>query len=107
MGAGVAPSRGLQTPTSLDLTICEQQHLYYWGRPGERNVVQFHAFFFVTVVKINDVTAIGKSSLSHGGKNVEPAKTFPQKKTCPLKFTTAEVEQSCSSSEGKKLLKYI
>lgn len=103
MGAGVAPSRGLHSISPF----AEQTTPLHWGRPGERNVVQFHSFFFVTVVKINDVTAIAKSSLSHGGKNVEPAKTFPQKKTCPLKFTTAEVEQSCSSSEGKKLLKYI
>jgi len=77
------------------------------------NVVQFHAFFFVTIVKINDVTAIAKSSLSRGGKNVEPAKTSPHKKlrharlNVPYNWETAELEQSCSSSEGKKLLKYI
>ena len=60
--------------------FAEQQHLYHWGRPGERNVVQFHAFIFVTIVKINDVTAIAKSSLSRGGKNVEPAKSFPERR---------------------------
>ena len=48
---------------------------------GESNVVQFHGFFFVTVVNMSVVTAIAKSSPSHSGINVELAKTFPQKKT--------------------------
>lgn len=51
------------------------------GTVGESNVVQFHGFFFVTVVNMSVVTAIAKSSPSHSGINVELAKTFPQKKT--------------------------
>lgn len=79
-----------------------------WWRTGERNVVQFRAFFFVTIVQIDDITAIVKSSLSRCRKNVEPGKTYPPKKTCSLhNWKTAELENSCSSSEGKKLLKFI
>lgn len=48
---------------------------------GESNLVQFHGFFFVTVVNMSVVAAIAKSSPSHSGINVELAKTFPQKKT--------------------------
>ena len=50
---------------------------------GERSVIQFDAFFFVTVVKMSVVTAIAKNSPSRSGINVERAETFgfPQNKT--------------------------
>ena len=44
---------------------------------GEGNVVQYHGFFFVTVVNMSVVTAIAKSSPSHSGINVELCEDFP------------------------------
>lgn len=65
---------------SLKKLSLKRWYPHNWRLMGESNVVQFHGFFFVTVVKMSVVTAIAKSSPSHSGINVELAKTFPQRR---------------------------